>query len=226
MDITAIILTYNEEAIITQTIKHLQKYRLDDQQLLHEIIVADTGSTDKTAELAVSAGARVVNIEWMNDFAQARNDAMFAATSEWILFCDADESYSPKFVRLLPSLIRQCRCIECQANNKIHNMDAYYVWRISIFDGENVGEEYQPRLMRKKNTVWQGQLHESIITKQETRYIPKQFSMNHIHSMCKQKWSNLLYNWMGKGIAERPPDNRGGEMQDGEFIEIENDKNG
>ena len=56
-----------------------------------EIIVVDTGSTDKTVEIAESFGAKIFKQEWQNDFSFHRNYAMEQATTEWILTLDADE---------------------------------------------------------------------------------------------------------------------------------------
>ena len=56
-----------------------------------EIVVLDTGSTDRTAEIAESKGARVYHAEWRDDFAWARNECERHATADWILTLDADE---------------------------------------------------------------------------------------------------------------------------------------
>lgn len=56
-----------------------------------EIIVVDTGSADRTADIARSFGAIVINSEWRNDFAYARNAGLQHATGKWILVLDADE---------------------------------------------------------------------------------------------------------------------------------------
>lgn len=56
-----------------------------------EIIVVDTGSTDRTVEIAESYGATVLHHEWTGDFAAARNVSFDAATSDWIVYLDADE---------------------------------------------------------------------------------------------------------------------------------------
>src|SRR5918997_4758595 len=56
-----------------------------------EIIVVDTGSTDRTVEIAESFGAKVLHHEWTGDFAAARNVSIDAATGDWILYLDADE---------------------------------------------------------------------------------------------------------------------------------------
>src|SRR3954454_21820431 len=56
-----------------------------------EIVIVDTGSTDKTVEIAESFGAKVLHHEWTGDFAEARNVSFEAATSDWIVYLDADE---------------------------------------------------------------------------------------------------------------------------------------
>ena len=65
-----------------------------------EIIVVDTGSTDKTIEIAESYGAKVIQTPWKDDFSTPRNMAIDAATGNWIIFLDADEYFaSPNKVR-------------------------------------------------------------------------------------------------------------------------------
>jgi tetratricopeptide (TPR) repeat protein len=63
--------------------------------LVDEIVVADTGSTDGTIEVARSFGARVAEIPWHDDFAAARNLAVEHARGDWILSIDADERVAP-----------------------------------------------------------------------------------------------------------------------------------
>jgi glycosyltransferase involved in cell wall biosynthesis len=61
------------------------------REAVDEIIVVDTGSTDRTIEIAEEFGARVLHHEWTGDFAAARNVSFEAATSDWLMFLDADE---------------------------------------------------------------------------------------------------------------------------------------
>lgn len=56
-----------------------------------EIIVVDTGSTDRTVEIAREHGATVLHHAWTGDFSAARNVSFDAATSDWIVYLDADE---------------------------------------------------------------------------------------------------------------------------------------
>lgn len=64
--------------------------------LWDELAVVDTGSTDNTVAILERAGATVQNLEWNNDFSEARNASLAMANGEWILILDADEMMSPE----------------------------------------------------------------------------------------------------------------------------------
>jgi len=76
----------NEEETLQRTLESVKKY-------VDEMIVVDTGSTDKTKEIATSMGAKLYDYKWENDFASARNFAKEQATGDWILQLDADEYF-------------------------------------------------------------------------------------------------------------------------------------
>ena len=65
------------------------------RDVVDEIVVVDTGSTDATVEIAESFGARVVHFPWNGSFADARNVSIDAATGDWIMYLDADEHMEP-----------------------------------------------------------------------------------------------------------------------------------
>lgn len=60
--------------------------------VVDEIVIADTGSTDRTVEIAEAYGAKVVHFPWCDDFSAARNESLRHATKEWVLWLDADET--------------------------------------------------------------------------------------------------------------------------------------
>lgn len=62
--------------------------------IVDEIIIVDTGSTDSTLEIAAEFDSKIFNYEWKNDFSAARNFALSKSTGEWILYLDADERLS------------------------------------------------------------------------------------------------------------------------------------
>ena len=76
--------------------------------LFDEIVVVDTGSGDRTKELALERGARVFDFPWIDDFAAARNEALARATGDYAFWLDADDVLDPaeraKLERLLATL--------------------------------------------------------------------------------------------------------------------------
>lgn len=86
MKISACYIVKNEEQNIARSVKSIAGN-------YDELIVVDTGSSDKTVEVSKSLGAKCFAIEWKNDFASARNYAISKAVGDWIIFLDADEYY-------------------------------------------------------------------------------------------------------------------------------------
>ena len=89
--ISLVVPAYNEEKLLGLTLGHLRTATAAFTQRGWEVelIVCDNNSTDRTAEIARAAGAKVV-FEPFNQIARARNTGAAAATGEWLLFVDAD----------------------------------------------------------------------------------------------------------------------------------------
>jgi len=68
------------------------------QDIADEIIIVDTGSTDKTTEVAEKFKAKIHPFKWVDDFSAARNESIRHATSDWILWLDADERLLPESI--------------------------------------------------------------------------------------------------------------------------------
>ncbi len=64
------------------------------KEIAFEQIVVDTGSTDRTVEIAEEMGAKVYHFQWINDFSAAKNCAISHAKGNWIAFLDADEYFT------------------------------------------------------------------------------------------------------------------------------------
>ena len=64
--------------------------------IVDEMVIVDTGSTDRTRDIAEFFGARVYEFEWSDNFAEARNFSLSKAKGDWILIMDADEIISPQ----------------------------------------------------------------------------------------------------------------------------------
>jgi tetratricopeptide (TPR) repeat protein len=72
-----------------------------------QIIVADTGSTDRTVEVAKESGATVCHFPWCDDFSAARNFSISHARGDWILWMDADEELLPESVHELRACLER-----------------------------------------------------------------------------------------------------------------------
>lgn len=94
MKISVALITLNEEANLTRTLASVMPLVRDGQG---EIIVVDSGSTDRTAEIARSFGAKIFNEPWKG-FAAQKNSAMEKASGDWVLQLDADEALEPELV--------------------------------------------------------------------------------------------------------------------------------
>lgn len=100
MKLSACMIAKNEEQNIGRCINSYKN-------IVDEIIVIDTGSTDKTAEIARELGASVYSFCWINDFAAAKNYALSKVQGEWIIFLDADEYFDAKLAVNLRKYLRK-----------------------------------------------------------------------------------------------------------------------
>jgi Flp pilus assembly protein TadD len=90
----------NEEAVLARCLASVKP-------AADEIVVVDTGSTDRTAAIAREHGAMVVHTEWKNDFSDARNISIKHATGDWILWLDADDVVPAESIEALRRLTRE-----------------------------------------------------------------------------------------------------------------------
>jgi len=101
MNLSVVIVAFNEEANLGRTLASVQPLVADGKG---EIIVVDSGSTDRTVEIAKSFGAKVFVEEWKG-FATQKNSAIDKATGDWILSLDADEELDLPLRRALRELL-------------------------------------------------------------------------------------------------------------------------
>jgi GT2 family glycosyltransferase/Flp pilus assembly protein TadD/glycosyltransferase involved in cell wall biosynthesis len=80
--------------IIKNEQKYLARCLASLKPIVDEMIVVDTGSTDRSKDIAITLGAQVYDYDWENDFAAARNFSISKASGEWILIMDGDEVIS------------------------------------------------------------------------------------------------------------------------------------
>ena len=101
MNLSVAIITFNEEANLGRTLASVQPLVADGKG---EIIVVDSGSADRTVEIAKSFGAKIFIEEWMG-FAAQKNSAIDKATGDWILSLDADEELDVPLQKALHELL-------------------------------------------------------------------------------------------------------------------------
>jgi tetratricopeptide (TPR) repeat protein len=129
--------------------------------LVNEIIVVDTGSSDQTKGIAARFGARVHDFAWVNDFSAARNESLRHAGGEWIVWFDADESLDEAnrqrlhalFTRLPDSNVAYVMTQMCLREASLHGLSGY---------ADRLVE--QVRLFRNHREIrWQHRVYEQIL---------------------------------------------------------------
>lgn len=125
--------------------------------LADELIVVDTGSTDRTVEIARSHGARVFHFEWIGDFAAARNASLRPAAGEWVVVLDADEYFAPGHAERLRRMLEEAPA----------TVSAFQVYQTNLADEEG------SRIIDKSTTIrafrnrahhrYQYPIHEQIV---------------------------------------------------------------
>lgn len=147
--VTAAVIARNEAEVIAETLASVAG-------VADELLVIDTGSNDGTAEIAASAGARVVHQPWTEDFSAARNRGLREAHGQWILWLDAGERLAAGAdERLREFVARSARC------------DTVYSLLVELpsSDGECSGEQIAvPRLMPKRSELYYvGRVRETVL---------------------------------------------------------------
>lgn len=104
MKLSLCMIVKNEEATLADCLNSVK-------DVVDEMVVLDTGSTDRTVEIAQEFGAKVYFFEWCNDFAIARNQALGMVTGDWVLVLDADEKLKPEIAPVITQAIQKDDCI-------------------------------------------------------------------------------------------------------------------
>ena len=95
-----LILTKNEEDNVVDVVENAKK-------CTDEVLIIDSGSTDKTAELAKEHGAKVCFRAWTDDFAAQRNFALEQTDADWVLYLDADERVNDELIDDIKRVIKE-----------------------------------------------------------------------------------------------------------------------
>lgn len=136
--LSAVLIVKNEQEILSKC--------LDTLKGIDEIIITDTGSKDKTKEIASKYTDKIYDFPWIDSFYKARNFSNSKATGEWILTIDADEE--------LLTPMETMKDILSKTDKEVLN--------VNITDGQG-NTHKAPRLFKnQKDIFWRGDIHESL----------------------------------------------------------------
>ena len=173
MKISATIITFNEERNVARAIESLR--------CCDEIVVVDSGSTDRTVEIASKLGARVVESPWRG-YAGQKNFASEMASHDWILSLDADESLSEAL---------EAEIWQIKKNGP--EFDAYTMPRLAQYLGRWILHsgwypDRKVRLFDRGRARWVGQrVHESVVVDGRVGHLKS----NILHFTCNSLSEHL-----------------------------------
>lgn len=139
----------NEEAVLARCLDSIA-------DLMDEIIIVDTGSTDRTREIASRYTSKIYDYKWTNDFSAARNFSFSKASMDYIYAADADEILDTenheRFLRLKSVLLPEIELVQMK-----------YVTESEYDTVLNAKKEYRPKLFKRLRTfTWVDPIHETV----------------------------------------------------------------
>ena len=143
--ISACMIVKNEEKFLAQCLDSIK-------DVVDEIIVVDTGSTDSTMEIAKRYTDKVYFHEWQNSFSEARNYSIQFAQCDWILQIDADEKFEQKDAHLLKAVLKDKR------------FDSIHVALLSDLP-TGISKHYFQRVFRRGKGNYEGIVHNQLVCK-------------------------------------------------------------
>ena len=129
MTLSVAIITLNEEKNLERTLKSVQDF-------VDEIVIVDSGSTDRTEEIAKKFGAKFVYQKWLG-YGPQRNMAIDLSSSDWVLNIDADEEISEELAKKIKAIKENSRAKVYKINFMLHFFQNTctswaYIWMIVI----------------------------------------------------------------------------------------------
>lgn len=119
--------------IVKNEEQHLPQCLASVQSIADEIIVVDTGSSDRTVPIAKKYQAKVFHFQWCDDFSKARNYAIAKAKGQWILMIDADEVLEQAAIAVLQAVMAQDDCLAAnllRTESGVNQVPFSYVLRL------------------------------------------------------------------------------------------------
>ncbi|MCM1245250.1 MAG: glycosyltransferase family 2 protein [Roseburia sp.] len=149
IEISLCMIVKNEEKVLERCLKSIA-------DLMDEIVIVDTGSTDRTKEIAGKYTDKIYDFEWIDDFSAARNFSFSKATKDYIYAADADEVLDEenrqKFLEMKQVLLPEIDIVQMKYCNQLSQGTAY-----------NFDEEYRPKLYKRlREFTWIEPVHEMV----------------------------------------------------------------
>jgi tetratricopeptide (TPR) repeat protein len=190
-----------------------------------EIVIADTGSSDRSIEIARQYGANVFSVPWESDFAKARNRSLARVQSDWVLMMDADEMLDTDAVDLMPEHIQAKRAMGYTVVIRNYSYDVNsHLWDQKAQPNVNPPEfakEYPAylehvnvRLFRRHPDVYyQGAVHETVgyrLFELGARIDEARFLVHHFGFLDRDETrsnKSKIYRELGRQKIQELPDN-------------------
>lgn len=192
--ISCCMIVRNEEAFLDASLQSVKDF-------VDEIIIVDTGSIDKTVEIAKRYSEKVYFHPWQNSFSEARNHAMGFATGDWILTIDADEELVAGSGDLLRQAVREAG-----------SADAIYANVISIYSGgRKTARHNSERVLRNNGVIhYEGNVHNRVTG--VTHFAMSKIELMHYGYNVEEKKANEKFlrtvELLKMQIQEKPDDPR------------------
>lgn len=146
IQISLCMIVKNEENILSRCLDSVSAF-------VDEIIIVDTGSMDKTKEIAQRYDAKIYDFQWCDDFSKARNFSFSKATKDYIFWLDADDYIADSSLKKLIEL-----------KNSLDNSIDIVSMNYSLERNSNGETTYSLRrnrlVKRKMGYIWKGRIHE------------------------------------------------------------------
>lgn len=149
-EISLCMIVKNEEKYLSQCLNSVK-------DIVDEIIVVDTGSSDKTIDIAKSFGAKLYYFKWNNNFSEARNVSLKYATKDWILIMDADDEFCSEDKVKFKEIVQH-----------LNENVIYYFETLNYCgnrpDTSNISVNLNPRLFKNNyGFLYEGEVHNQLI---------------------------------------------------------------
>ena len=219
--ISLCMITKNEENFLEQCLNSVK-------DLVNEIIIVDTGSTDNTKQIARKFTDKIYDFEWCDDFSAARNESLKYATKDWILILDADEVISKEDHVKIKELIVDGQAYTLIQRNYFSSEDNFskseginvkgtgqssfvYSKDDSYSESKNtLGWMPTPiiRLFRNDNIKFSGVVHEDVFDSVKGKIINSTIPIHHFGKLNPETWKKKweLYEKLAEKKVEQEKD--------------------